>query len=154
MLLKLTVVLIMLVGLCMTLLPRAFGTLIIAGAAVLYAVVAGPAAVPPWLWAILALLAAVAEVGGRLLRVWLTRRYSLSRRFCLGSSLGNAGGILAADALFGPVVGLLVWELVAGKTLAPRWDVVGRVLLRLAAAAVVRLVCGLVMIILVLLYVL
>ncbi len=154
MLLKPVVVLIMFVGLLMTLLPRACGSLIIGGAVILYAVAAGPAVVPSWLWAALAVLAALAEIGGRLLRLALTRRFSLSRRFCLGSSLGNVGGVLAADALLGPVIGFLVWELVAGKTLAPRWDMVGRVLLRLAAAAAVRFTCGLIMIILVLLYVL
>lgn len=154
MLLKLVIVIIMVVGLGLTLLPRAGGTLVICGAVALYALAAGQAIVPSWLWVVLVSLAAVAEIGGRLLRVRLTRRFSLSRLFCLGSTVGNAGGILAADALFGPVLGLLVWELVAGKTLAPRWDTVGRVLLRLAAAAAVRFVCGLVMIILALLYVL
>lgn len=154
MLLKLAVVFIMVAGLFLTLLPRACGTLVILGAVALYALAAGPPAVPVWVWAALAILAATAEAGGRLLRMGLTKRFSLSRRFCLSSTLGNAGGILAADALLGPVVGLLVWELIAGKALAPRWDAVGRVLLRLVAAAAVRFACGLAMIILVLIFVL
>lgn len=151
-LLKLTVILIMLVGLGLTLLPRLPGTLVILGAAILYLGAAGTAA-PPWVVAALAVLAFVAEVGGRLLRLYLTRRYSLSRVFCVNSTVGNIGGILAADALLGPVLGLLAWELFAGKTLAPRWDTVGRVLLRLAAVAMVRFGCGLLMIILVFVYI-
>ncbi len=151
-LLKLTVIVIMLIGLGLTLLPRLPGTLVILGAAVLYIGAAGIAA-PPWVVAALTVLAFVAEAGGRLLRLYLTRRYSLSRVFCVNSTVGNVGGILAADALLGPVLGLLAWELFAGKTLAPRWDMVGRVLLRLAAVAMVRFGCGLLMIVLVLVYV-
>lgn len=151
-LLKLTVLLIMLVGLTLTLLPRLPGTLVILGAAVLYLGVTGSDA-PPWVVAALAVLSFVAEVGGRMLRLYLTRRYSLSRVFCVNSTAGNIGGILAADALLGPVLGLLVWEFFAGRTLAPRWDTVGKVLLRLAAVATVRFGCGLLMIVLVMVYI-
>lgn len=151
-LLKIAIILIMLVGLTLTLMPRLPGTLVILGAAVLYLWAAGATA-PPWVVAALVVLVFTAEVGGRLLRLYLTRRYSLSRIFCVNSSVGNIGGILAADALLGPVLGLVVWEFFAGKTLAPRWDTVGRVLLRLAAVATVRFGCGLLMIVLVLVYI-
>lgn len=151
-LLKLTVILIMLIGLTLTLLPRLPGTLVILGAAVLY-IGATDAVAPPWVVAALAVLAFAAEVGGRLLRLYLTRRYSLSRVFCVNSAVGNIGGILAADALLGPVLGLLAWEFFAGKTLAPRWDTIGRILLRLAAVAMVRFGCGLLMIVLVFVYI-
>lgn len=151
-LLKLTVLLIMLVGLAMTLLPRLPGTLVILGAAVLFIGATGTD-VPPWVVASLAVLSFAAEVGGRMLRLYLTRRYSLSRVFCVNSMVGNIGGILAADALLGPVLGLLAWELFAGKTLAPRWDTIGKVLLRLAAVATVRFGCGLLMIVLVMVYI-
>ncbi len=151
-LLKLTVLLIMLVGLALTLLPRLPGTLVILGAAVLFIGVSGTDA-PPWVVASLTVLSFAAEVGGRMLRLYLTRRYSLSRVFCVNSTVGNIGGILAADALLGPVLGLLAWELFAGKTLAPRWDTIGKVLLRLAAVATVRFGCGLLMIVLVMVYI-
>lgn len=142
----------MLVGLAMTLLPRLPGTLVILGAAVLFIGATGTD-VPPWVVASLAVLSFAAEVGGRMLRLYLTRRYSLSRVFCVNSMVGNIGGILAADALLGPVLGLLAWELFAGKTLAPRWDTIGKVLLRLAAVATVRFGCGLLMIVLVMVYI-
>ena len=67
----------------------------------------------------------------------------------MNSTVGNIGGILAADALLGPVLGLLAWEFFAGRTLAPRWDTVGKVILRLAAVATVRFGCGILMIVLV-----
>jgi uncharacterized protein YqgC (DUF456 family) len=151
-LIKLAVLLLMLVGLMLTLLPRLPGTLVILGAAALYIGAAGGDA-PAWVVAALAVLSFTAEVGGRLRRLYLTRRYSLSRVFCVNSTVGNIGGILAADALLGPVLGMLVWELFAGKTLAPRWNTVGKVLLRLAAVAMVRFGCGLLMIVIVLVYI-
>ena len=154
MLLKTVVVLIMLMGLGLTLLPRGFGTLVILAGALLAAAAGGQAGLPTWAMALMAGLVLVAEVGGRALRVALTSRFSLSRRFCLGSLIGNAGGIVAADALLGPVMGLLVWELIAGKTLASRWATVGRVVLRLAAVAALRFTCGLVMMALVIIYLL
>ncbi|MDT8901021.1 DUF456 family protein [Anaeroselena agilis] len=150
--LKIAVILGMLAGLTLTLMPRLPGTLFILGAAIVYLWVAGATA-PPWIMAALVVLSFTAEVGGRLLRIFLTRRYSLSRVFCVSSSVGNIGGILAADALLGPVLGLLAWEFFAGKTLAPRWDVVARVLLRLAAVATLRFGCGLLMVVLVLVYI-
>ena len=118
----------------------------------LYIGVTGTAA-PAWVAAALAVLAFAAEVGGRMLRLYLTRRYSLSRVFCVNSTVGNIGGILAADALLGPVLGLLAWEFFAGRTLAPRWDTVGKVILRLAAVATVRFGCGILMIVLVFVYI-
>lgn len=62
------------------------------------------------------------------------------------------GGILAADALLGPVLGLIVWELIAGKALQPHGTTMGNMLFRLAAVAMLRFLCGLVMIGLVLMY--
>lgn len=153
MLLKLAVVFIMLVGLVFTLFPRLTGTLVIFAGAALYLVSAGTAAAPPWVLASLVSLSFTAEVGGRLLRHYLTRRYAVTRAFSVNTTLGNIGGIVAADALLGPVLGLLAWELIVGKTLAPRWDTVGQVLVRLFAAAAIRFACGLLMIILVLVYI-
>jgi Protein of unknown function (DUF456). len=150
-LLKLSVILILLVGLTLTLMPRLPATLIILGAAILYLALSG-ATVPPWVLAALILLSFAAEVGGRMLRLYLTRRYSLSRAFCVNGAVGNITGIVAADALLGPVLGLLAWEFFAGRNLSPRIDTIVRIIVRLAAVAAVRFGCGLLMIILVLVY--
>ena len=152
MLLKLAIIFIMLIGLALTLLPRFFGTLVILAAAAAYMLAAGPADAPSWVGGALILLTIAAEAGGRVLRLYLTRLFPLSGPFCVNGTIGNIGGVLAADALLGPVFGLLVWELIAGKTFAPRWDTVSRVLLRLAAAAAFRFGCGLLMIILVIVF--
>lgn len=153
-LLKLVVLVIMLAGLVFTILPRVPGTLVILAGVLIYGLFTGFESFVPWVVMTLAVLVLTAEVGGRWLRVYLTKRYSLSRLFCASSTIGSIGGIVAADALLGPVVGVLLWELVAGKTLAPRWDTVSKVLLRLVAAAALRFGCGLLMIILAMVYIL
>jgi uncharacterized protein YqgC (DUF456 family) len=152
--LKFLTLLIMLAGLAMTLAPRLPGALLILAAAACYGAFTGFAGGDMWLWAALTTLATVAEVGGRVLRIVLTGKYDVSREFSVNTTAGNLGGILAADAMLGPVAGLLVWELVAGKTLAPRWDAVLNVLIRLAAVSALRFICALIMIVLVMLYVL
>ena len=151
-LLKLAVTLIMLMGLALTLVPRFPGTVIILLGAALYGALTSFDTATPWLWTAMLLLVASAEVGGRLLRVVLTRKFNLSREFCANSTIGNVGGILAAEALLGPVIGLIVWELIAGKTLQPRWDTVAKILLRLTAVAALRFCCGFAMMLLTWLY--
>jgi uncharacterized protein YqgC (DUF456 family) len=143
----------MLIGLCATVVPRLPGTLIILAGIALYGAFTGFQSFTPPLWTTLLILALVAEVGGRFLRYYLTKRYAISRLFATNSTLANTGGILAADAMLGPIFGLIAWELIAGKTLQPRWNTVGKILMRLAAAAVLRLVCGLVMIVLAYIYI-
>jgi uncharacterized protein YqgC (DUF456 family) len=152
-LLKLVVMVVMLTGLFFTVVPRVPGTLVIVAGAAMYGAFTEFAGFTPPLMLTLGILVVIAELGGRWLRVHLTRYAALSRSFCASSTIGNIGGILAADALFGPVIGFLIWELVVGKTLTPRWDSIRRVLVRLAAVAALRFACGLVMIILVLLYI-
>lgn len=144
--------LIMLSGLVLTLAPKIPGTLVILLGAALY-VGGSPSALPKsTILIVLVLLAAIAELGGRLLRVYLTQRYSVSRVFSVNSTVGNIAGILTADTLFGSVLGMLLWEMLAGRTLRPHWDSIGRVIWRLTAVALLRGLCGVMMIISVLLY--
>jgi len=144
----------MLIGLAGTVAPRLPGTILIFSGALLFGLFSGFASFAPWIWLVLILLLAVAEIGGRWLRTLLTRQYSLTRLFSTNSVVANFGGILVADALLGPVLGIIVWELVAGKTLEPRGDTLTRILFRLAAVALLRFGCGLAMVIVVLMYVL
>lgn len=98
-------------------------------------------------------LVVTSELGGRALRIYLTRNYPVSRVFSVNSTVSHIAGMLASDALLGPVLGLLVWELVAGKTLIPRSDSVLAVLYRLAGVALLRFICGVIMIVLINLYI-
>ncbi|WP_312560380.1 DUF456 family protein [Anaerospora sp.] len=151
---KLLIAVIMLIGVVGTLIPRIPGTLIIFCGALLYGVLTGFASFQPWLTVLLLLLTITAEVGGRWLRAYLTRRYELSRLFCVNASAGNIAGIIAADALLGPILGIVIWEVIVGKTFIPRWSTVGRVIYLLAVAAMLRLICAVVMVILITIYIL
>lgn len=152
MLLKMIITIVMLTGLVGTLLPRLPGTIIIFLAVLGFGALTGYAGFVPWLWTAFIFLMAAAELGGRWLRIYLTRRFSLSRQLSTSAAVTHIGGVLAADALLGPVLGLIVWELIAGKTLEPHGTTMGKILFRLAAVALLRFICGLVMIILVFMY--
>lgn len=149
---KLLFLIIMLLGLAATLIPKVPGTLIILGAALLHVILTGNENNPIWIMEILCLIVLIAEFGGRWMRFCLTNRYQITRLFSSNASVGNIAGVVAADALLGPVLGVLLWELVAGKTFLPRWNTVAKIIVRLAIAAMFRFLCGLVMIILAVLY--
>lgn len=153
MLLTFTASLIMAVGLVLTLLPRYPGTAVIFAGAVLYGYFTGFSSFAPWLVKTLVALMLLAEVGGRCLRLCLTRRFTLSRRFAVDGTMGNIGGVLAANALLGPILGVIVWEVISAKTFEPRLATVGKILGRLAAAAALRLACGLAMVLVVAVYI-
>jgi uncharacterized protein YqgC (DUF456 family) len=140
----------MLVGLVCTFLPRIPGTLIIIGGAILYGIVTGITIMQPLVAELLLTLILLAEIGGRLLRFYLTRHLLVSRLFSVDMTVGNLGGIIVLDAILEPLSGILIWELFVGKTLLPRWDSVSKVLLRLAYIAGFRFTCGLIMIIIIL----
>lgn len=153
MLLKITAILIILAGIALTLFPRYPGTLLVLAGAVFYGLFAGFGGFSGELVAALLSLAAVAEIGGRWLRVLLTAKFPFTAAFCSASTAGNIGGIIAADAVIGPVAGLAAWEALAGKTLSPHWSTVSRVLIRLAAVAALRFLCALVMFVLIMIYI-
>lgn len=145
---------IMFIGLYLTISPKIPGTVIIIGVAFSYSVFAGVLSVNKWLMISLVLLSLLAEVGGRLARIYLTKDYNLSREFSTDATAGNLAGVIATDALFGPMLGTFIWELIVGKTFLPRWDTITSVLMRLAIVALVRFGCGLTMIILISKYIL
>lgn len=135
----------MMVGLMCTLLPKLPGTLIIFSGALLYGYIHSFDVFQDWTILSLTILVILAEIGGRLMRYQLTRRFPFSPEFGSNTTVGNFGGIVASDALMG-IVGLMVWQLAVGKNLLPRWDAIGRLLVRSSAAALFRFVCGAAMI--------
>jgi len=151
-LLKLAVTIVMLFGLVGTLVPKIPGTIIIFLAILVYGGITDFAGFAPWIWIALISLIVAAEVGGRWLRIYMTQRFSLSRRLSTSTAVAHLGGILAADALLGPVLGLIVWELIAGKALEPHSSTMSKILFRLAVVAALRFICGLAMIALTLMY--
>jgi len=147
------IILIMFSGLMCTLAPRLYGTVIILVATGVYAVITSVSVFPLWVAVSLLMLTLVAEVGANGLRVFLTRHYEVSRIYSIDTTVCNLAGIVVADALVGSLIGMTIWELVVGKALLPRLDSIGKVLVRLIAAAVLRLICGWIMIIIVVKYI-
>lgn len=146
------IILIMFIGLMCTLAPRLYGTVIILVAACTYAVISGVSVFPLWVAGSLLMLTLVAEVGANGLRVFLTRHSEVSRVYSIDTTVCNLAGIVVADALLGSLIGTIIWELLVGKTLVPRWDSISKVLVKLIVTAVLRLICGLIMIIIVVKY--
>ena len=137
----------MMFGLMCTLLPKMPGALIIFLGAMFYGLITGFAKFTMWTILTLLGLVIVSEVGGRILRQRLTSGYPFSPEFGSNTTVGNVGGIIASDALLG-ILGLLIWQIAVGKNLLPRWDTVGRILVRSSAAALLRFICGAAMILL------
>lgn len=151
MILKLLIALIMLVGLLGTFIPRIPGTLIIAVGAILYSLLSGAIFSKP-LAVSLFILVITAELGGRLLRYYLTRKDKISLLYSANSTVGNFAGLIVAGALFGSIIGMIIWELLSGKTWTSKGKEIIVVLAKAMAAAIFRFMCGFVMIILILSY--
>jgi hypothetical protein len=145
---KISIMLIMLIGQLCTLAPNFYGTVIILTAAGIYAFILG-FNLP--LWVILALLSlvAVAEVGARGLRFYLTKDYKVSRMYSVNTTVCNLTGVVVADALLGSLLGVVIWELVVGKALVPHIESISEVLVRLMILATLRFMCGIIMIIII-----
>jgi uncharacterized protein YqgC (DUF456 family) len=139
--------LMMFCGLLLTLMPKIPGTLIIFLTLVVYA----------WLdhfnhlsgqgLLFLSLLVISAEVCCPLLRSYLTEKYPLSRLFSVDSLAGNAGGIITSNLLFGPVLGQVIWQVVAGKSWLAKWKWISQIIVRLFLVALIRLGIGVTMIV-------
>jgi uncharacterized protein YqgC (DUF456 family) len=143
----------MTIGLYSTLFPKIPGTLVILGTAVLYCFLTDYITYQSWLIYALIFLCGLAEVGGRILRIYLTRREGVTRVFSTDTTVGNIAGLIVSDAILGPATGTILWELMVGKTLFPRWTTVSKVLSRLAAVAFLRISCGGIMIFIVVKYI-
>ena len=149
---KFVIILIMFIGLTCTLAPRLYGTVIISVAAGIYATIFGVGVFPLWVVISLLMLPLVAEVGVNGLRIFLTRHSEISRTYSVNTVVCNLAGILVSDAILGSLIGITIWESMVGKTLFPLLDSIGKVLVRLIIAAVLRFICGMIMIIIVVKY--
>jgi hypothetical protein len=143
---KSSILLIMFIGQLCTLAPNFYGTIIILAAACIYASIVGFSTLPSWIIIVLVSLAIVAEIGMRGLRNYLTRGYNVSKTYSVNTTVCNLAGIIVADALLGSLIGLTTWELVVGKALIPYVECISKILVRLMILAVLRFICGIIMI--------
>lgn len=150
--LKLLIMLIILSGLVGSIIPKFPGPLIILTGAVLYGAVSGTNLENAKLAILLLSLTFIAEIVCRMLRIYLTKNARLSRSFCINATAGNAAGILAANTLFGKLLGILLWEIIIGKTLLPQWNEIADILWRLTIISLLRLTCSFIMVFIVLFF--
>ncbi len=143
----------MMVGLLGTLSVKLPGTLLILIGAAIYGISTNFVTFLPGTIYSLLLISVICELGGRRLRISLTDNCSISREFSVNSVVCHFAGMLAFTALLGSIMGFILWQLVAGKTLIPRSDTISQVLLRLAGVAGIRFVCGCAMIVIIHLYI-
>ncbi|GBG55078.1 hypothetical protein SPFL3102_01049 [Sporomusaceae bacterium FL31] len=153
MILKIIIIIIMLIGLYCTAFPKLSGTLIILAAAIAYWLLTGFSTYQLWLAYMLIGLAFVAEIGGRMLRIYLTQHEGVTRTFSTDTTVGNIAGLIVADAILGPFTGTILWELMVGKNLFPRWTTVSKVLKKLAMVALMRFICANIMVFIVIKYI-
>ncbi|MBC8016645.1 MAG: DUF456 family protein [Sporomusaceae bacterium] len=151
---KFIVLLIMSIGLICTLGPRLYGTVIIFLAAIIYALVVDVGVFQTWVATGLLILTLVAELGVRGLRVFLTKRYEVSRIYSVNSVVCNVVGSIISGTLLGSLLGLAVWQGLASRVLYPRLDLVSKVLVRLMLTAAMRFFCGFIMVIIAVKYML
>lgn len=150
---KISIMLIMFIGQLCTLAPKFYGTVIILAAAGIYASIFGFSNVPLWVILVLVALVVVAEVGARGLRIYLTKDYKVSKTYSVNTTVCNLAGVVVADALLGSLMGVTIWELVVGKALVPHIESISKVLVRLIIVAILRYMCGIIMIIIICNYV-
>ncbi|MDF2634949.1 MAG: hypothetical protein K0R78_1823 [Pelosinus sp.] len=144
----------MLIGQLCTLAPNFYGTVIILAAAGIYVSIFGFSNLPSWVISVLMALVATAEVGVRGLRSYLTKDYKVSRMYSVNTVVCNLAGVVVADALLGSLIGVTIWELIVGKALVPHLESISKVLVRLIILAILRFMCGIIMIIIICNYVL
>lgn len=142
-----------LMGLVGTLVPRIPGLPLLFLAAIFYGAVHGFAAFTPAVTTALLLCLLAGELGGRWLRIHLTRRFEISRLYSTDSLVSSIAGAIIADALLGPWGGAVLWEILLGKSLLPSWHTSLRVVLRLVGAALWRFTCGLIMMVIIVSYI-
>ena len=155
MIFKFSILIIILIGQLCTLAPKLHGTLIILGTSFIYALTLGLqfSESQVRIFSLLLIIMIVAEGGASFFRVFLTRNYNVSRNYSVNTIVCNLAGIIAADALMGALVGAILWEYLVAKALIPHIKSIGRVLLRMALVALLRFICGIIMIIIICKYI-
>lgn len=136
----------MFIGQLCTLAPNFYGTAIILGAAYFYMYIFGFSKVSLGIIITLTALAVCAEVGTRWFRKSLMKEYQVSATYSVNTAVCNLAGIIVSDALFGALAGIAIWELIVGKALLPYLDHISKVLVRLIILAILRFICGIIMI--------
>jgi len=148
---KIIILVMMFSGLLCTLAPRLYGSVMILLAGFLYIVYLGMDEVQYWMSVVL-LLSFVAEVGSVGLKMLLTRNQEISSIYSIDTSVCNLAGLITMNAFFGSLLGTTMWGLLVSKSLLPDVDKMKKILTRVTLIALLRLVCGAIMISIIITY--
>jgi uncharacterized protein YqgC (DUF456 family) len=135
---KLTVILCMLVGLTGTFIHKVPGTPTILLSALVYGVITGFSTMHITWFMLLGVLTLVAELGSQYIRDRLFPDAGIDKVFGLDVAAGSFASLILTDVLAGPVIGLIIWELIIGKSLMPLIKKSGILVLKLVVAAMFR----------------
>ena len=102
--------------------PRLPGIVTVAAGAAMYRLSQYDTSSGAFFWPVLIFAAAAGEVAARMVRRKLYRRLPLSLGFAADATAGGLSGAFVGSVVFGPVAGLVLWQVLAGKNLLPRWD--------------------------------
>lgn len=144
-------ILLMLIGLAAILVPKFHGALIILAGCALYIANIGFSDFLILLLAGIAGIAFFIEISRVIVAHYLSNSFKTGPQLSTDTAAGNVAGIIVTDALFG-LLGTVAFETIISKTVLPRLNTMAKVFVRLAIGAVFRLVGGVVMIFLVLIY--
>lgn len=137
-LMKVVALLTAVIGLAGTFVHKVPGTLLILAAAIGYSVTSGTVLSSLFWFGVLFLLMVLAEFGGKLVRRRLLPQADIDKAFGLDVAAGSFASLILTDVLAGPVLGLLIWELLIGKSLMPLIKRSSTLVVGLFAAAMFR----------------
>jgi hypothetical protein len=140
-------------GVFCTIAPKLHGNSIILGAILLYGIFTDFTTFASWMLFFLVITTILVEISSYLLRIYLTKSYSISRTLAINILAGNLAGVVATNALIGSGWGIWLWQFIAGKTLLPHFDATNTVLRKLVAIALFRIIFGIVIITFALFYI-
>jgi uncharacterized protein YqgC (DUF456 family) len=91
-------------------------------------------------------LTLLAELGSSFLRDHLLPRAGIDKAFGLDVAAGSFTTLVMAEVLAGPLIGLIIWEMIIGKSLMPMLKRSGILVVTLFAAALFRFTIAMAMV--------
>ena len=154
MLSKFCILVVINIGILCTISPRLYGTIIIFFAATIYAIINHPTFVfSPVFWVLL-FLAVFAETVSKLLPLVMKRYFKISPEYSIDTTICNLAGVIMTSTVLGTILGGTLWELVIGKSALHSSDSISAALKTVSLVALLRTICGIIMVILIICYVL
>lgn len=131
-------------GIICTLAPKMRGTAIILGTLIVYGFITDFKNMETQDFILLCTTSLTVEIASSILRFYLTKQYPISRSFAINTAMGKCAGIVAANAVFGSTIGIVLWEFIANRTVMPI-HLISKILLSLTLIALGRVISGIFM---------